>query len=127
MSMEPYVLLHGASWLLPGGEVLRIPGFHEEWLREHEELAEGARNVCELVLRKRWISVALFEGGYLELMVADRNSEDVVRPVFELLSRNSAAWTKALVMSMEEEGYSMIRPEDAKDESCLARKMAKTI
>ena len=104
----PFSLLHGASWLLPSGEVMAVPGFHEEWIAAHEELSGGARNVCELVLRKRWISVALFSEGYLELMVPDRRSEDVRHMLWELLSRNAGAWSKALVMSMDEEGYAMI-------------------
>jgi hypothetical protein len=121
----PYALLYGASWLTPEGEVLVVPGFHEEWLREHEDLAEGARNACELILRKRWISVALFGGGYLELMVPDRRSEDVRRALFELLSRNPALWSKALVMAMDEEGYAMIEPDDVSDEARLGERLRK--
>jgi hypothetical protein len=123
----PYVLLHGASWLTPDGEVLPIPGFHEEWLRDHEELAGGARNACELVLTRRWISVALFAGGYLELMVPDRRAEDVRRSLFELLSRNASLWSKALVIAMDAEGYAMLEPEDARDEGALAEKLAKSV
>jgi hypothetical protein len=122
-----FELLHGASWLTPEGEVYPIPGFHEEWLREHEELAAGSRNVCELVLRKRWISVSLFAEGYLELMVADRHSDDVRRALFRLLSGNPSLWSKALVMSMDEEGYSMLEPGDALDEAGLARSLSKGI
>jgi hypothetical protein len=104
--------------------VLVVPGFHEEWLAEHADLAEGARNVCELVLRKRWLSVALFGGGYLELMVPDRRSEDIRRMIWELLSRNAGSWSKVLVMSMGEEGYTMLEPEDVVDEAELARHLA---
>ena len=88
MKAEAFALVHGASWLTPEGEVLPIPGFHEEWLREHEDLSGGARNACELILSKRWISVALFSGGYLELMVPDKRADDVRRAIFQLLSRN---------------------------------------
>jgi len=119
----PFALLHGASWLLPSGEVLVVPGFHEEWLAAHADLAEGARNVCELVLRKRWVSVALFAEGYVELMVPDRRSEDVRRMVWELLSRNADAWAKALVMSMDEEGYVMLEAGDVPDEASLAERL----
>ena len=122
-----YALIYGASWLTPAGEVVPIPGFHEEWLREHEEVAEGARNVCELVLRKRWISVTLFAGGYLELMVADRRSDDVRRSLFELLSRNAGLWSKALVMAMDEEGYAMLEPGDCADEGRLGASLGKSI
>jgi hypothetical protein len=123
MSAAAFQLLHGASWLTPEGEVYPIPGFHEDWLREHEDLAQGSRNVCELVLRRRWISVSLFAEGYLELMVADRHSADVLRALFALLSRNASAWSRALVMSMDEEGYSMLEPGDAADEARLAERL----
>jgi len=125
--VERYSLLHGASWLTAEGEVLPIPGFHEEWLRDHEDLAEGARNACELILRKRWISVALFDEGYLELMVPDRRSDDVRRSLYALLSRNAGAWSRALVMSMDEEGYSMLAPADAADEGALAAALSRAI
>ncbi len=127
MKAEAFALVHGASWLTPSGEVLPIPGFHEEWLREHEDLAEGARNVCELVLRKRWISVSLFAGGYLELMVPDKRAEDVKRTLFELLSRNASQWSKALVMAMDEEGYAMLEPADVVDPEALGGKLGTVI
>jgi hypothetical protein len=124
---EDWSLPYGASWLTPMGEVLPIPGFHEEWLREHEDLAKGARNVCELILRERWISVTLFSGGYLELMVPDRRSEEVRRTLFKLLSRNASEWTKALVMAMDEEGYAMLEPGDAADEARLGERLRRPI
>ena len=126
-SSAPFALVHGASWLKAGGDVLPVRGFHEEWLREHEEFAEGSRNVCELVLRKRWISVMLFDGGYLELMVPDRRSEDIRRTIFELLSRNAGSWSRALVMSMDEEGYAMLEPGDCADEARLVERLEKPI
>ena len=127
MKAEAFALVHGASWLTPDGEVLPIPGFHEEWLRDHEDLAGGARNACELVLSKRWISVALFGGGYLELMVPDRRADDIRRILFELLSRNASQWTKALVMAMDEEGYSLLEPIDVADPETLRKKLVAAI
>jgi hypothetical protein len=123
----PFALIHGASWLTPEGEVLPIPGFHEEWLREHEDMAEGARNVCELVLRKGWLSLTLFAEGYLEVMVPDRRSAELRRVLFELLSRNAGAWSKALVMAMDEEGYAMLAPGDVADEAALAEALRRSI
>jgi hypothetical protein len=126
MSGRPFELLGGASWLLPGGEVIAVPGFHEEWLAEHAELAAGSHNVCELVLRKGWISVVLFDRGYLELIVPDRG-QGVRRMIFELLSRNAGLWARALVMSTGEEGYAMLLPPDAADEASLAAGLARKI
>jgi hypothetical protein len=122
-SLPRFSLSHGASWLTPEGEVLVVPSFHEEWIREHPEMAGGARNVCELVLRRGWISVALFQGGYLELMVPDRRDGAVRGLIFELLSRNAGSWSKALVMSMDEEGYTMLEPADLRDPGSLAARL----
>jgi hypothetical protein len=127
MTAAVYELRHGASWLAEGGEVFPIPGFHEEWLREHEDIALGARNACEFILKKRWISVALYDEGYLELMVPDRKAEEVRRSLFLLLSRNVGLWSKALVMSMDEEGYAMLTPADATDEASLKAALSKKI
>lgn len=125
--MKAFELRYGSSWLSPQGEVYPIEGFHEEWLREHEDLAAGSRNACELVLRKRWISVSLFAEGYLELMVADRHSPDVRLALYSLLSRNLSLWKKALVMSMDEEGYVMLEPGDALDEERLGLGLKRAI
>ena len=124
---ESWALRHGASWLLPTGQVLVVPGFHEEWLAANSELAGGARNVCELVLRKRWVSVALFGEGYLELMVPDRRSDDVRRMLWELLSRNAGLWSRVLVMSMDEEGYVLLESADAADPDTLAERLARPL
>lgn len=110
--VQRFSLIHGASWLTRDGEILPVPSFHEEWIREHEELAAGARNVCELILRKGWISVALYSEGYLELMVPTKRDRAVRDLVAELLTRNKSTWSKALVMSMDEEGYAMLMPSD---------------
>jgi len=113
--------------LTPDGDVYPVPGFHEEWLREHEDISNGARNVCEFILRTRWISVALFEGGYLELMVPDRRSADVKKLIYEFLSRNASVWAKALVMSMDEEGYAMLTPSDVTDVGAFEAALAKSV
>jgi hypothetical protein len=123
----PFELLHGASWLTLEGEVLEVPGFHEEWLREHEELAQGSRNVCELVLRRRWISVALFSEGYVELMVADKSSPDIVMAIFRLLSGRPGSWARALVMSMGEEGYALLSPADLAGPEALAAALGRPL
>ncbi|MGO8694961.1 MAG: hypothetical protein ACLQMF_14965 [Rectinemataceae bacterium] len=118
--VEPFTLIPGASWLTSDGSVLPVSSFHEEWMRDHPELALGSRNVCELILRTGWVSVALFSGGYLELMVPNRRAAPLVDLLHEFLSRNAGLWSKALVMSMDEEGYAMLGPEDARDRDRFA-------
>lgn len=116
-ALPPYSLRRGASWLDLDGSVYAIPGFHEAWLRANPELAEGCQNVCEAVLKKGWISVSLFSEGYVELLVPSRSAPDVMKRVGLLLGKNRGAWKKALIMSMDEEGYLMLGPE-AVDSEC---------
>jgi hypothetical protein len=122
-----YVLRRGASWLSMGGEVIPVPSFHEKWLADHPEEAEGARDVAELIRKKRWISVILFDEGYLELIVPERGARDVRRSLFELLSRNALSWSKATVMAIDGLGYSLLGPSDAADEASLAAALDRTI
>jgi hypothetical protein len=123
-------LRHGAAWLLPDGTVLAVPGFHEAWIEAHRDLVGECRNVCEVVLAKDWISVALFSGGYVELMVPDRRDPAVRSRIARLLRGGlvgpEPVWRKALVLAMDEEGYAMLEPADLEDDEALARVLAGT-
>jgi len=108
----PWSLVHGASWLTEGGEILVVPGFHEEWIASHRDLVGDCANVCEVVLRKCWISVAVYSEGYVELLASRRCHPDIVGRIERLLAGNPGAWRNVLVMFMDEEGYESIRPGD---------------
>ncbi|MEI6874101.1 MAG: hypothetical protein WCL50_03115 [Spirochaetota bacterium] len=124
---QSWSLQPGASWIDLEGRVYRVRGFHEEWLADNAELSGGARNVCELVLAKRWISATLFGGGYLELMVHDRHDPELRGRLLRLLVSAKGRWEKALVMAMDEEGYAMLKPKDADDTESLARALERGI
>ena len=125
--VEPWSLPAGASWIDLEGQVHRVRGFHEEWLAEHAELAGGARNVCELVLAKHWISATLFGSGYVELMVHDRHDAELRSRLFRLLDGARGRWEKALVMAMDEEGYAMLSPRDLEDPAALDRALGRRL
>lgn len=110
-----FELLRGASWLTDAGEVIPVPGFHEDWIRSHADLVGDCRNVCDVVLRRGWISVASFSEGYVELFVPDRRDAAVRDRVGRLLRGAAGRWSTALVMSMDEEGYVLLKPEDLED------------
>lgn len=116
MSPRPE-LLPGASWVTREGEVLPVPGFHEAWIEAHRDLVGEAKNVCEVILAKGWLSVALFGGGYVEVMIASREDEDARGLLLGLLSGRE--WKKALVIAMDGEGYAMLAPEDLADGAAL--------
>lgn len=119
-NLAAYSLIHGASWLAEDGTVYCVPGFHEEWIRTHADLVPGCSNVCEVVLRKGWISVAVFSEGYVELLVPNRRDPEVIARVERLLGANRGGWERVLVMSMDEEGYVTIRPADFPPEGRLS-------
>lgn len=108
----PWSLVHGASWLTEGGGILVVPGFHEEWIAAHRDLVGDCANVCEVVLRRCWISVAVYSEGYVELLASRRCDRDIVGRIERLLAGNAGAWRNVLVMFMDEEGYESIKPGD---------------
>lgn len=114
-------LVAGASWLDEEGRVFPVRGFHEDWISAHPDLAGTYHNVCEVVLARRWISVTLYGGGYLELMVSDRHDPAVRARIFRLLGPARGEWEKALVIAMDEEGYEMLERSDLEDSASLDR------
>jgi hypothetical protein len=99
------------------GRIYIVPGFHEEWLHENPELADGNKSVAELILDKRWISCVLFAKGYVELCINDCRDREVVALLRRFLLRNASSWKNALVMPMiEEERFIQVVPEDLVNE-----------
>lgn len=110
--LPPWTFRHGASWLTQGGFVIPIPGFHDEWIKAHADLVSGCSNVCDVVLRKRWVSVTVFSEGYVELLVPGRGDSESMERTREFLARARGYWSHALLMTMDEEGYIRLEPGD---------------
>ena len=111
-ALPPWAFRHGASWLAEGGVVLPIPGFHDEWIRSHPDLVPGCGNVCDVVVRRRWVSVSVFSEGYVELLVPGRGDGESMERCREFLARAVGGWKTALLMTMDEEGYIRVEPAD---------------
>ncbi|HSV56598.1 MAG TPA: hypothetical protein VLH39_05755 [Magnetospirillaceae bacterium] len=92
--------------------MLPIPGFHDAWIRNHQDLVPGCANVCDVVIRRRWISVSVFSEGYVEIMVPSRVDSETLERCREFLARAVGKWTHALLMTMDEEGYVSLEPAD---------------
>lgn len=101
----PYAWTNGAIWLLQDGTVIKIPGFHDEWIKSHQEQVPGCSNVCDVVLNQGWFSVVTYAGKYVELMIPNRRDERIIERVLRYLGFNLEHWDTALVMTMDEEGY----------------------
>ncbi|MCX7023717.1 MAG: hypothetical protein NT080_03760 [Spirochaetes bacterium] len=107
--------VHGASWLTEGGVVYPVPGFHEAWIAENAEFVPGCRNVCDVVLSKRWVSLGVYSKGYVELLVPCRSDWECLERARVFLEKSLGKWDKALFLTMGEEGYVKISPEDVVD------------
>jgi hypothetical protein len=102
--LSPFVLVHGASWILLDGRVLKVPGFHMNWIASHPAIAPGATTTAEFVAKTGWISAVLHEGGYLELIsrsAADKRQRDCI---WNLLRANAQTLGKVVLMSLDKEG-----------------------
>ncbi|MCX7027913.1 MAG: hypothetical protein NT061_10650 [Spirochaetes bacterium] len=102
--LAPFVLVHGASWVLPDGRVIKVPGFHMNWIASHPSIAPGTTNTAEFVAKTGWISAVLHEGGYLELItrsVLDKRQRDCV---WNLLQINASILGKVVLMLLGKEG-----------------------
>ncbi len=107
----------GAVWLLPDGSIHIVPGFHDEWIASHRDMAPGCSNVAEVVSRLGWLSVVSYSQGYVEFMIRSRSDAASVALCVEHLGRNLGRWKNALVMTMDEEGYIKLAPGDFTDGS----------
>lgn len=111
-TVSPFTWTRGAVWLLPDGSSLVVPGFHDDWIRNHQDLVPDCDNVCDVIRRKGWLSVVAYAEGYVELMIPSRNDKAALALCHEHLARNAGHWKTALVMTMDEEGYARLTPED---------------
>jgi hypothetical protein len=108
----PWSWIRGAVWLLPGGSQMIVSSFHDQWIRQHQDLVPGCANVCDVVLSRGWLSVVSYSQGYVEIMIDSRTNADSVSLCVEHLRRNLAEWCEALVMTMDVEGYIKLTPID---------------
>ncbi len=111
----PFVWTAGAIWILPEGEILEIPGFHDDWIQKHQDMVPGCANVCDVVLRMRWVSAVTYAKKYVELLISSRNDEAAIDLLIRYLGLNLERWDSALVMTMDEEGYIKIISADFGD------------
>ncbi len=121
-----FSLRAGASWLSLDGTVYIVPGFHEEWIRKFRDFVGPYSTVAELVINKRWISVVLYSGGYLEICINDREDREVRTTLWAFLSTNVQSWNEVLIMPFEEEGFIHFTRDDVDCEAAYAEAMNAT-
>jgi hypothetical protein len=119
----PFTWTRGAVWLLPDGRSVIVPGFHDDWIRKHQDMVPGCANVCDVVLKNGWLSMVSYGEGYVEIMIPSRKDKNAVSLCSEQLRRNIELWRTALVMTMDEEGYIRLTPEDFLEEGAADTKI----
>ncbi len=109
---QAFGFYHGASWMDREGKIYLVPGFHEEWIHAHPELAQDCNSVLEMVLYKGWISVVVFSQGYVEICLNEISDDTSTGLIYEFLLRNGEKWKNALLMPMREEGFIQIARDE---------------
>ncbi len=121
-----FAWVRGAAWLFPDGTLDIVPGFHDEWIAAHQDLAPGCANVADVVIRLGWLSVVSYSQGYVEFMIRSTSDSRSVELCAEHLRRNLGTWENALVMTMDAEGYIKLTPADFADGSSPESKIRGT-
>lgn len=116
---QVFALSHGASWVLPDGRVIKIPGFHSSWLASHAGISGGTTNTADFVRKSGWISAVLHEKGYLELIVRSTDDEKSRDCLWNLLATNRGELERVVLMVLGREGMYDFAPVDFADRDKL--------
>lgn len=116
---------HGATWMDLEGNMYVVPGFHEEWIHAHPDLAGDCRTVLDMVLKKGWVSIVVFSEGYIEICLNDITDPKTVALVHEYLERNGNRWANVLLMPMKIEGFIQLSRADFGSRADFALSLAK--
>lgn len=119
----PYVWTNGAIWLAPNGSIYIVPGFHDEWIKQHQELIPGCNNVSDVILKYHWISVVTYAKNYIEVMIDSRHNDISVDTALTYLGLNLDKWESALLMAMQEDYYEKITIDDFNNLTALQAKL----
>jgi hypothetical protein len=121
---QPFVLAHGASWILPDGRVIKVPGFHSSWIATHSSIAPGATNTAEFVAKTGWVSAVLHEAGYLELIVRSRDDERMKNCLWSVLSTNLLILQKVVIMVLGTSGCFIMEKESISSKEVFMKALA---
>jgi hypothetical protein len=121
---QAFGFYHGASWMDRDGNIYLVPGFHEEWIQAHPDLAQDCRTVVDMVIYKRWVSIVVFSKGYVEICLNDVADSQTVSLIHAFLERNAERWKNALLMPMKDEGFIQVAREDFRDLPSFAKLLA---
>lgn len=122
-TLFPFAWTHGAIWLLPDGTIYSVPGFHDEWIKQHQDLVPGCVNVSDVILIYHWVSIVTYAKNYIEVMIDSRKNMKSIDTAVTYLGLNLEKWEKALFMAMQEDYYEKISVNDFSNIEMLKTKL----
>ena len=105
----------GASWMTLSGTIYIVPGFHEEWIRKHQDIVGPHRTVAEVIENLRWLSIVVYSNGYLEICINDQYDTEVREVLWGYLQHNRGRWRDVMIMPFHSQGFIQFSAEDVTD------------
>ncbi len=105
----------GASWMTLTGTIYIVPGFHEEWIRKHQDIVGPHKTVAEVIENLRWVSIVVYSNGYLEICINDQYDTEVREVLWQYLSHNAGRWKEVMIMPFHSQGFIQFNSDDVDD------------
>ena len=97
------------------GTIYIVPGFHEEWIRKHQDIVGPHRTVAEVIENLRWLSIVVYSNGYLEICMNDQYDTEVREVLWGYLQHNRGRWRDVMIMPFHSQGFIQFSAEDVTD------------
>ncbi|GEM_PF-1564776 len=115
LKRAPFSFHSGASWMTLDGTIYIVPGFHEEWIRKHQDIVGPYRTVAEVIENLRWLSIVVYSNGYLEVCINDQYDSEVRQVLWQYLSHNRGRWREVMIMPFHSQGFIQFGAGDVRD------------
>lgn len=105
----------GASWMTLNGTIYIVPGFHEEWIRTHQDIVGPHKTIAEVIENLRWVSIVVYSNGYLEICISDQYDSEVRQVLWQYLAHNAGRWREVMIMPFHAQGFIQFSADEVTD------------